>query len=193
MMIRKPGRSARASQPLMPGCESVAVPLTRLPLTSAPPPNQSKNRNTKRARPAIPATSSPVRSLDESKSASVDRCEGAPPGATRFTMGDSTTSGRQAAANPCRINRVRQQHRDRHRAHPAGNGGDRARDLDRGLEIDVADQPVIRSVRADVDDRGAGTDHVPGDELRLTGRSDQDLRSPADLTEIASAAVADGR
>jgi hypothetical protein len=74
-MIRKPGRSDRASHPLTPGCSTVSVPAATLPLTSAPPPpNQSKNRKKKRAMPPMPATISPVRSLEESKSASIYGC-----------------------------------------------------------------------------------------------------------------------
>src|SRR5918996_1382057 len=52
-----------------------SVPRPSQPLTppvsnpSTPAPNQSKNRNTNRAMPPIPATISPVRSLEESKSA----------------------------------------------------------------------------------------------------------------------------
>ena len=65
-MIRKPGRSVSASQPLIPVCDSVRSP--DVPVSSAPPLYQSKNRNTKRAMPPMPATISPARSRDESKS-----------------------------------------------------------------------------------------------------------------------------
>lgn len=72
-MIRNPGRSVRASQPLIPVCDSERSP--GVPVSSAPPPYQSKNRNTNRAIPPIPATISPVRSREESKSLTpVDGC-----------------------------------------------------------------------------------------------------------------------
>jgi hypothetical protein len=69
-MIRKPGRSVSAFQPLIPARVSERLPA--LPVSSAPPLNQSKNRNTNMARPPMPATISPVRSRDEPNSASVD-------------------------------------------------------------------------------------------------------------------------
>src|SRR3954469_8094972 len=115
-MIRKPDGSASASQPLMPGWERIAVPFARLPLTSAPPPNQSKNRNTNRESPAIPATISPVRSLDVSNSASLDDLA---------LRRDSTMRGWGRQPDACSLNGVGQQHRDRHRADAARNRGDR--------------------------------------------------------------------
>jgi hypothetical protein len=96
-MIRNPGRSVSASQPLIPGCDSERSP--GVPVSSAPPLNQSKNRNTNRAMPPIPATISPVRTRDESKSLTpVDGCgtarQARPANGTRT---DSTTaSGHQA-------------------------------------------------------------------------------------------------
>jgi hypothetical protein len=67
-MIRKPGRSVRAFQPLIPTLDTERFPT--VPVSSAPPLNQSKNRKTNRAMPPPPARISPVRSLDESTAAS---------------------------------------------------------------------------------------------------------------------------
>jgi hypothetical protein len=49
----------------------------------------------------------------------------------------------------------------------------------------------VGAVGPHVDDGRPGPDHVPGDQLRLTRRGDQDLGAPADLTEVTRAAVAD--
>ncbi len=48
--------------------------------------------------------------------------------------------------------RVREQHRDRHRPDPAGHRRDRSGDLAGRGEVHVADEPVVGAVDADVDD-----------------------------------------
>ena len=64
---------------------------------------------------------------------------------------------------------------------PPGTGVIAARDLAAGLEVDVADEPVVGAVRADVDHRGARTDHLGADQARLAGRGDEHLGPAADL------------
>ena len=71
-----------------------------------------------------------------------------------------------------RPHRIRQQHRDRHRAHAARHRRDRACDLGRLGEVHVADETeaalarVIDPVDADVDHRTAGLQPRTAHEFR---------------------------
>ena len=49
-----------------------------------------------------------------------------------------------------------------------------------GLEVDVADEPVVGAVDPDVDDRRAGLDPIARDQPRAADRGDQDVGAAAD-------------
>src|SRR5262245_8600021 len=84
-----------------------------------------------------------------------------------------------------------QQHRYRHRTDAAGNGTDPVRDLADRFEVDVANKRPIRStVDADVDDGGAGPDHVGGEESGLTDRDDDDVGLARDGADVRRTTMA---
>ena len=88
---------------------------------------------------------------------------------------------------------IGQQHGDGHRTDAAGNRRDERRHFLGRLEIDVAAQLAIgHAVDADVDDHGAGLDHVAGDHLRLADRGDQDVGAPAVRLRSLRLRMADG-
>src|SRR4051794_22693589 len=155
-------------QPEAPNC-SPGRPTT---IVSAPDgssrgPNQSRNRNTNRATAEPPVTHSPARS--------------------RFT---SRTLVRKLHSR-C-LNRVAQQAGDGHRADPARHRRDRARDLADLVERDVAEEPALEPVHADVDDRRAGLDPVAADHLGAADRSDQDVGAARHGRQVARTRMTDG-
>ena len=85
-----------------------------------------------------------------------------------------------------------QQHGHRQQADAAGDGRDLAGHFLDGLEVHVADQPVVGAVHAHVDHHGARLDHVGRDELRPADGHDQDVGLARDRGQVARAAVADG-
>src|SRR6476661_6601146 len=101
-------------------------------------------------------------------------------------------TGRSAPAGFGGQDRVLKQHRDRHRAHPAGHRSDRAGHLQGGLEIDVADQAVLGAIHADVDHRCARLDPVRLHETRRADGGHQDVGAMADAGQIPGPGVADG-
>ncbi len=84
-----------------------------------------------------------------------------------------------------------QQQRIRQRPHAARHRGDRRNDALRGFEIHVAQELVAHDVDADVDDHDPGREHLAGDQARLAGRDDQDLRVAGVAAEVASLGVED--
>jgi hypothetical protein len=86
---------------------------------------------------------------------------------------------------------IAQQHRDRHRPDAARHGRDQSGDLGRGPELDVADEPCIGAVDADVDHRGAGLDPAALDHLRAADRGYQNIGAATDLGEISRPRMAD--
>ena len=87
--------------------------------------------------------------------------------------------------------RVAQQARDRHRPDASGDRRDRARALRRGGEVDVADEPALEPVDADVDHDRARLDPVALDHLRAADRGDQHIG--AAHTPPAGRGCANGR
>ena len=73
---------------------------------------------------------------------------------------------RRAGLGARGLQRVAQQHGDGHRADSARDRGDQPRALARALELDVADQPVVGAVDADVDDGRALLDPVAAGSSR---------------------------
>ena len=61
-----------------------------------------------------------------------------------------------------------------------------------GVEVDVADEPVVGAVGADVDHRRARLHHLGADQARRADRGDEDVGARADRGEVAGARVADG-
>src|SRR4051812_48840275 len=86
---------------------------------------------------------------------------------------------------PSRLHRVREQHRDRHRADAAGHRRDRGGLLSHRLEVDVTDETVLGAIRADVDHDDALANHLCRDELRPPDGGNEHVRPAADLREVA--------
>src|SRR4051794_11156398 len=87
-------------------------------------------------------------------------------------------------------NEVREQERVRERPDAARDRGDGTRDLASAGEIDVTDELAVDEVDPDVDDDGAGLEHLAGHEAGLPGGDDHDV-GPADLRgELARLRVA---
>ena len=94
---------------------------------------------------------------------------------------------------------VVEEHGDGHGADASGDGGDGGGDLLDGFEIYVSDESVasfscgvVDSIDSDVDDGGAGLDHVGGDGVGPTGCGDQDVGGLGDGWEVVGFGVADG-
>ena len=86
--------------------------------------------------------------------------------------------------------RVAQKHCDRHRSHAARNRGHEASHFeDRG--VDVAHQPCLRSVHADVDHGCSGLHHLRSDDPGTADSRHENIRSPRVLGEACGARVAD--
>ena len=78
--------------------------------------------------------------------------------------------------------RVVHQHNDRHGADPFGDGSDFSGDFFDGVEIDIAAEFAVRkAVDADIDDHGAGTDHLGRDKSRLPYGRDENIRLASEI------------
>ena len=75
---------------------------------------------------------------------------------------------------------------------PRGTGVMQPRALGRGVEVDVADQPVVGAVDADVDHRRALLDPVALHHPRAPDRGDEHVGAAAHVGQVARARVADG-
>jgi len=85
------------------------------------------------------------------------------------------------------------QHGDRHRSDAAGNRCDPGGALACCGELDITDQVAERrAVHADIDHGRAGSHPCAGDEPRLAGCDDQDVRATHVLAQIGRKAVTDG-
>ena len=92
---------------------------------------------------------------------------------------------------------ILQQAGDGHGADAAGNRGDRAGDLGRLIEGDIADKfglvgSALDPVDADIDDRGAGFDPIAVHHFGPSGGDHQDIGGAAFIGEIAGARVRHG-
>jgi hypothetical protein len=94
---------------------------------------------------------------------------------------------------------VEEEHGDGHGADAAGDGGDEGRFFFYVFEIDVANEPesrffggVIDAINADIDNDGAGFNHVGGDGIERAGGGDDDIGATRVVGEIFCAGVADG-
>src|SRR4051794_2437022 len=105
------------------------------------------------------------------------------------TRGRLTRDGLAAGGSlePGGLHRVHQQHRDRHRADATGDGSDRARLLDNGVEVHIPYQPVVGAVDADVDDDGAVADHLGRHQLRAADCCNEHVGTAAHVREVAGA------
>ena len=77
------------------------------------------------------------------------------------------------------------------RADPTRDRRDGRGDGGRGLEVDIADEPAIDHVDADVHDHRAGLEHGPGDEARVPGGDDHDVGASDVRGQVARPRVAD--
>src|SRR3712207_807719 len=84
---------------------------------------------------------------------------------------------------------VLQEHRPGHRAHPAGVGGDVARDLD-DVQGDVPGDLAVDPADADVEDGGARLDDVLRDQTGDAGGGDHDVGGAQVRGQVAGAGVA---
>src|SRR5918994_6100023 len=127
-----------------------------------------------------------LRNPSQSSVMNLGRRQAPPPSAGDSSTAGGASSGRWSSyCTPAGgLDRVGEEHRDRHRANPSGDRRDRSRDLARRLEIHVSDQPLVGAVRADVDHGRPGADHLGADQPRLPGGRDQDLRPATDLAEV---------
>src|SRR5205823_9101661 len=98
-----------------------------------------------------------------------------------------------------RANRIPHQHRDRHFADAARDGGDERRNVLDAVKIDVADEPsaallrrVGNSIHADVDDDCATLHHLRGDHEWPASGDDENVGTTSVHREVARAAVTDG-
>ena len=97
-----------------------------------------------------------------------------------------------AAPPPRRRQRVDQQHRDRHRPDPAGHRRDRAGDLGGGLEVDVADEPVLgRLMPTSITTAPGLTASAPSSRGTPTAATRTSARAQV-ARQVAGARVADG-
>src|SRR4051794_6493221 len=85
---------------------------------------------------------------------------------------------------------VGEQHRDRHRPDAAGHRGDGGCLLRHRPEVDVTNEPLLRPVRADVDDDRTLADHLGGHELGAPHSCHEHIRPAADLRQVACAGMA---
>src|SRR4051794_10718772 len=88
-----------------------------------------------------------------------------------------------------RLDRVHEQHRDRHRAHAARHGRDRGGLLHNGVEVDVAHEAVVGAIDADVDHHRPFPNHLGGHDLPTPDGSDQYVGAAAHLSQVARARV----
>ena len=113
-------------------------------------------------------------------------CHAQPRDAGRRPVGERPLGG---------LDHVGQEHRPGHRADPAGVGADEAGDVpDVGVHVARDDRLAGRLVDdprdADVEHRGAGLDHVGGDDAGHAGRRDDDVGLAHLGREVARAGVA---
>src|SRR5918996_677695 len=179
-------------------------------------PNHGRNMMMKSAMPETAAISSPVLSL----LASIKRLPSVEPlirerpsrgrashrthrAAYTRQRRDGNRGGRRVPPEPDRLSvlrhprvrrfeRVREQHRDRHRPHASRHGGDRPGDFAHRLEGDVADQAVFGAIRAHVDHGRAGLYHLGTDQPRRTHGGDEHVGAAADLRQVSGPRMTDG-
>ena len=89
------------------------------------------------------------------------------------------------------LERVAEQHRDRHRPDATRHRGDQPGDLGRRGELDVADQAGVGAVDADVDHGRARLDPAALDHLRAPDGGDQHVGAAAHRVQVTGARVAD--
>ncbi len=130
-------------------------------------------------RPAAPAPA------DQSRKSAARRPIGARPRPAARPPRRAFTAARRARprggppASSAALQRVAQQARDRHRPDAAGHRRDRAGDLGRRGEVDVAREAVVGAVHADVDHDRAGLDPVAADQSGAADRGDEHVGAPA--------------
>ena len=114
----------------------------------------------------------------------------------RATRRRAAPQSRGSPAGLRRLERVAQQHRDRHRADAAGHRRDQPRRArPRASKSTSPSRPCVGAVDADVDHHRALLDPVALDEAGPADGGDQHVGAAADLGEVARARVAgrDGR
>lgn len=87
---------------------------------------------------------------------------------------------------------VLHEHGDGHRSYPTRHGRDGTRNRRNAVEIHVADQAVVHTVDAHVDDRCARLHVVRRNHLRPSYGGDKDIRLAAHGRKVLSAAMGDG-
>ena len=87
---------------------------------------------------------------------------------------------------------VLHEHGDGHGSYPTRHGRDGPRDKGNAVEIHVADQAVVHTVDAHVDDRCARLHVVRRNHLRPSYGGDEDIRLAAHGGKVSGAAMGDG-
>src|SRR5205823_3790386 len=113
-----------------------------------------------------------------------------PPMKRGRTLTSDPWERKKAAPVTGRLDRVAEQHRDRHGPDAARHRRQEGRDL-RGLRRDVADDAVLRPVDAHVDHRGADFDHVLRHDLRRADCHHEHVRLERVSREVDRSRVAD--